>query len=142
MTINEEIIAEARSWIGTRWMHGQCVKGYRTDCIRFIVEVGKKFGWVPEDYKPPVYRRDWALHNNESIMIKELSKFCEKVDNLRLVEIGDILVFKTGACAAHAGIYIGEDRMVEANIRSGVQEASIENTKGFHSAWRAKVLCG
>ncbi len=135
---DKEIIAEARSWIGTKWMHGQCVKGYRTDCIRFIVEMGKKFGWVPEGYEPPQYRQDWALHNNESVMIRELKKFCEQVDNLRLAEIGDILVFKTGRCAAHAGIFIGDDRMVEASLRSGVQEASIKNAKGFHSVWRAR----
>lgn len=138
MITDEQIIAEARSWKGTKWMHGQCVKGVATDCIQYIVELGKRFGWVPEDYISPKYRVDWALHNNESIMKREIAKFCDPIANRRLAEVGDILLFKTGRCAAHAGIYIGPDRMVEASIRSGVQEASVKNAKGFHSIWRAK----
>lgn len=133
-----EIIKEARSWVKTPWIHGQCVKGYGTDCIQYIIAIGKKFGWVPNEYQPPRYRIDYAIHNDKSIMLVELGKFCERVDNLRLAEVGDVLVFKHGQrCAAHAGIYIGPDRMVEASIKGGVREASIKNSKGFHSLWRA-----
>ncbi len=133
MITDEQIIKETLSWKGTKWMHGQCVKGYRTDCIQFIIHIGQKFGWVPEEYKPPSYRIDDA-----SMLLREIAKFCDRVDNLRLAEVGDILVFKTTACASHAAIYIGPDRMVEAKVRGGVQEANIKQAQGFHSVWRAR----
>lgn len=44
MTTRAEIIAEAREWIGTRYAHGQSVKGVGADCIGFAGGVPRELG--------------------------------------------------------------------------------------------------
>ena len=121
MQSDEQIIAEARSWVGTKWKHGVALKGFGTDCVQFIVAIAKQFEWIPNDLKTPKYNRDWALHNSESLLIPELEKHCHRV-NFHEVQVGDVLIFKYGQCASHAGIYIGDGRMVHSHVRHGVQE--------------------
>jgi NlpC/P60 family putative phage cell wall peptidase len=134
-----EIIAEARSWIGTRWMHGTALKGVATDCIGFIASLAITFGWIPQNYKMPKYKQDWALHNSESIMMAEIAKFGREIPLGSPLEIGDVLLFKYGRCASHAGIYIGDNRMVHAHIRNQVEEAILSMYKfKLTSVWRVR----
>ena len=44
MTTRAAIVAEARTWCGTRWHHGQSVKGAGADCIGLIVGVARELG--------------------------------------------------------------------------------------------------
>jgi NlpC/P60 family putative phage cell wall peptidase len=130
------IIAEVRSWIGNRWRHGQAFKGQGTDCVQWLLVLGKQFGWVPQSYKPPRYNRDWALHNNESILLQEIQKFCSPV-NYPDIKVGDVLIFKYSMAESHAGIYIGEGRMVHAHIRQGVIEEDVKRYDDkLSSCWR------
>lgn len=139
MIIDEQaIIAEARSWVGSRWIHGQSVKGVGADCIQFIASVARNLGWIPNSYKTMKYARDWAMHNDRSILIEELSKVAEQVD-INGIKIGDVLIFNTGKCAGHAGFYIGNGMMIHAHIRHGITEEEINRYKDkFNSAWRIK----
>jgi NlpC/P60 family putative phage cell wall peptidase len=124
------------SWLGTPWVHGQALKGVGTDCVRFIISVAKAADWIPQDYKPPVYNQDWALHNEVSILELEIQKFAYKVSPP--FAVGDILLFVYGKCASHAGIYVGEGEMIHAYNRRGVVRSSLRHyTEKFHSAWRA-----
>ena len=136
MITDEEIITEAESWLGTKWIHGQQLKGVGSDCVGFIISMAKQFDWVPKDYKSPVYNRDWALHNENSILLNEAKKFGPEVHPP--FKVGDFLIFTYGRCASHIGIYIGNDQMIHAD--SGNQEiikSYISHYKNrFHSAWR------
>jgi cell wall-associated NlpC family hydrolase len=71
-------------------------------------------------------------------LLEEVSKFGYEVK--APFQIGDILLFVYGKCVSHAGIYIGDDKMIHAYRRNGVVESSIKyyETK-FHSAWRVKT---
>lgn len=135
----QEIINEAKSWKNTKWMHGVALKGYGVDCVQFIVALAKTFGWLPEGYKTLKYNRDFALHNSDSILLEEIENYCVKVeDDFR---IGDILIFNFGKCGNHAGIYIGDERMIHAHIKRGVEEIEIKKMKDkYVSAWRFKGL--
>ena len=135
------IIAEARSWLDTRWVHGQAVKGHGTDCVGFIIRIGKTFAWIPEDYIPPVYSCQHALHRDTSLLLEELAKFAVSIDiRQTAIAVGDILAFQYERTAGHAGIYIGDGRFVHAYMLARrVKEASL---KDFHrylnSVWRPK----
>jgi len=113
-----EFIEEAKTWKGTKWRHGQALKGDSTDCIQWIGYLGKQFGFIPKEYKFPRYSRDWALHNNFSILKQEISKFCYKKD---IMEKGDILLFIFGKTSSHAGIYLGNNEMIHSHIKNGVE---------------------
>ena len=133
---NEETINIIRSWKGTKWIHSQSLKGVGVDCIQFVVSVGKELNWLPSDYKTIKYTRDWAIHNDRSILLEELNKVCNKIPITDL-QIGDILVFKFGKCAGHSGFYIGNNRIVHSKIRAGVIE-EVLNRKSVDSVWRVK----
>lgn len=44
MTTREQIVAEARRWLGTRWHHQASLRGVGTDCIGLIVGVARALG--------------------------------------------------------------------------------------------------
>ena len=130
------MVVEARSWIGTRWIHGQSLKGIGTDCVQLIVSLAKTFGWVSPEFKTRKYTKDWALHNERSILKEELAKVAHII-SLPNALIGDILVFKSGRCAGHMGFYIGGGRMVHSHIRHNVSEDPVKTYMAdFDSAWR------
>lgn len=45
------IVAEARTWTGTRWMHQADVKGVGCDCIGLLRGVGINTGVFPADWQ-------------------------------------------------------------------------------------------
>jgi cell wall-associated NlpC family hydrolase len=144
-TTNEIIIAEARSWLGTKWRHGQRVKHEGTDCVGFIIELGKTFGWIPADYIPPVYSSQHALHRAESLLNAELARFADPVappvKDMTAWRAGDILAFRYERTAGHAGIYIGEGRMIHSYMpRKKVIESPVrEFLSTLDSVWRPRA---
>ncbi len=120
--INEAYVKEAETWIGTKWRHGQVLKGDSTDCIQWLIYLGREFGWVPKDFIVPKYSRDWALHNKESALKKGISQFCNEVKEM---QIGDILLFKFGKTDSHAGVYCGDNEMIHAHIKNGVERVKL-----------------
>lgn len=138
---DEEIIDEATSWIGTRWVHAQAVKGAGVDCIHFPLKVYQELGVIDSKLKIPPYPRDWAIHNSESLLEKGLeeAEHVTKVIDDSGIQVGDILVFKTGKTTGHVGICVGEDMMVHAQVRYGVIQEKITKYKDtLSSVWRVR----
>lgn len=46
MTTRKQIVEEARSWIGTKWVHQHCLKGVAVDCAQMVIAVGQACGVV------------------------------------------------------------------------------------------------
>jgi cell wall-associated NlpC family hydrolase len=138
VTRREDLLRELESWLGTRWIHGQCRKQVGTDCVQYLISVAKKLGWISKDYKPPKYRRQTALHTSKDILVTEIMKFCFPV-RYRDLRIGDIPLYNYGRAAHHAGIVINDREMIHAHIRNGVYRTAISShDRNFHSAWRPK----
>lgn len=100
------IIASARSWIGTPYHHQQSVKGAGTDCLGLVRGVFRElYGWEPA---VPPYSRDWG----EAIQGEPLQEagllYLEPVV-LRDAKPGDVLVFRMlrSMPAKHCGILTG-----------------------------------
>lgn len=135
--IEERIITEAKSWKGTKWKHNVSRKGFGTDCVQFIISIGKEFDWIPKEYSTGVYRKDYFLHNSKSILLQEIEKFCYRV-TVNQCKIGDIFIYEYGKTATHAGIYIGNNMIIHSHIKQGVIEADFRNVDGkLNSVWRA-----
>lgn len=58
MTTPAEIIAEARSWLGTPWVHQHCLKGVAVDCAQLVIAVGKACGQVDPEFSITDYGRE------------------------------------------------------------------------------------
>lgn len=133
------LIAEIESWIGTRWIHGQCLKGIGVDCVRFVCAIGKFAGWVDKKYTVPVYNKDWALHNTATMLEDEVCKFCDKT--IGPYQVGDIMLFIYARSASHAGIYIGGNKMVHSYQGGGVVKSDLKHyMKYLHSVWRPRGI--
>lgn len=139
MTIDAQaIIEEARSWEGTRFVHAQAVKGSGVDCVHLGIAIAKKFNLIPQDYKPPKYKRQWNLHSRESILLDTMPTLCNKIPEKEM-EPGDFLCFRFGRCVSHMGIYIGDGKMVHAYTGEGVVEEAVFPYRGrLDSAWRLR----
>ena len=144
--MEDKVTNEILSWQGTKWRHMQAVKGEGVDCVQFPVAVAKNLGWVNKDYKTIKYARDWATHNDFSLLTRELETLLEAVplsgdviscvDDLR---VGDVLALKMERCVGHLGMYIGNKQIVHVHIRRGVIVEPISlYAKQLHSVWRFK----
>lgn len=79
-----EIVAEARSWIGTRYMHLQRTKGKFTDCVGLIIGVARALGLA--DYR----KRDYQKRPDPVAMRVELHANLDVVPR-ETMQPGDIL---------------------------------------------------
>lgn len=143
-TPEEIIVAEARSWLGTRWVHNQAKKGHGVDCARLIIEVYRCAGIIPEGYVPPPYSQQHALHRDDSLLLEEVAKFAVKIWPGRPMAIpkdigtGDVLIFRYDGQPGHAGICVAPGRMVHALLlrRKVVESPIADFASHLDSIWR------
>lgn len=114
----EAVVAEALQWQGTRFHHNQSCKGHGCDCIGLIIGVFRELGGFDPSYRPPAYSQQWHAHKNEEVLVQTALSvgFREKSGDALP---GDMLVFKFGRVASHAGIYLGNDEFIHAYFALG-----------------------
>ncbi len=118
------IVAEARSWIGTRYRHQGSLKGVGCDCLGLVRGVWRNcIGAEPE--LPPPYAPDWAEAHGEETLAQAAMR------HLMRTEVGDIgagdgLLFRwrEGFVAKHVAIASGEDTMIHAHDGAAVCEVA------------------
>lgn len=73
MITPEQIIAEARSWVGTPWLHQGALKGVGVDCAGFIEQVCLNAGLpLAADFT-----RDYRRKEDGTIMLRILGELSE-----------------------------------------------------------------
>ena len=93
-----DLIAEARSWIGTPWRHQAAIKGVGADCVGFVRGAAEPFvGEIPITAD---YTTTWQLYRAEPRMYREFAARCQEV-SLDRIKPGDILLFGFGKGPAH-----------------------------------------
>jgi len=114
--IRQQIIAEAKTWLGTPWHHEAKIKGAGVDCGQFLIEIYAACGVIE---RPTVdsYPRDWALHRNEERYLAVVESYCQRVT---APEPGDIVVYKHGRSFSHGGIIISWPLIIHAQVGMGV----------------------
>jgi NlpC/P60 family putative phage cell wall peptidase len=137
------VVVEARSWIGTPYHHAADVKGHGVDCAMLLVRVYCDLGLV-EAFDPRPYTRDWFLHRNEE---RYLGFLLERSHEVRLPDLGDIVLFRMGRCFAHGGIvsrvepltiihaFANANCVVEDLVSHNSELAARINTAKFASYW-------
>ena len=109
-----EIIAEARSWLGTPYRHQASLKGAGCDCLGLVRGVWRALvGTEPE--APPPYTPDWAeALGQETLLIAARRQMAEIAPGA--AQAGDLLIFRmgTGVPAKHCAILSGEGRIIHA----------------------------
>jgi NlpC/P60 family putative phage cell wall peptidase len=134
MTKREQIVAAARSWVGTPYHHQASVKGAGCDCLGLIRGVWRDLvGAEPEAM--PAYTRDWGDVTGSEPLLAVARRHLEPLARVDLALPGDILVFRMQAgVAKHIGLLTDHEHFIHAVEDLGVAE--IEMTRW----WRRRVV--
>lgn len=116
MTFTErrsQVIEEAKTWLGTKFMHQAALKGVGVDCAHLVDEVYTACGLVKRTVYP-VYGQDWFRHaEREDKYIVEgfLAAGCREIPESE-VGPGDTAIVKFGRAYSHCAIIIEWPKLV------------------------------
>lgn len=99
-----EIVAAARSWIGTPYRHQASLKGVGCDCLGLVRGVWRElYGAEPE--APPPYRPDWAESGGRETLLDAARRHLFEIAP-KDARPGDVLLFRMSpdACLKHCAI--------------------------------------
>ncbi len=135
MTQGARVVAAARGWIGTPYLHQASCKGAGTDCLGLLRGLWREFyGAEPETL--PAYTADWAEPSGREILLEATQRLLTAAP---AEQPGDILLFRMreGAVAKHLGIASavgGDARFIHAYTGHGVIESPLSEP------WRRKIV--
>lgn len=135
-TIGMAVVAEARCWIGTPYVHQASCLGGGSDCLGLIRGVWRGlYGTEPEAV--PAYTNDWSeAHGSEVLWQAALRNLVPKQSTEEAC--GDVLLFrmKAGAVAKHLGI-AGEVGAEPTVIHAYGGHAVVESA--LSAPWRRRI---
>jgi NlpC/P60 family putative phage cell wall peptidase len=97
-----DIVAAARSWLGTPYQHQASLKHVGCDCLGLVRGVWRElYGQEPE--APPPYRADWAEMGCAETLLNAATRHLIPTTDF---QPGDVLLFRMSpdACVKHAAI--------------------------------------
>lgn len=134
----DEVVREAKSWLGTPYHHQAFVKGAGVDCGFLLICIYHACGLI-DWIDPRPYPHDWHLHRSAEMYLGWVERYAMKVD--RAPKAGDIVLFKFGRCISHGGIMLNDHDIIHAYIGLGVVIGDINKEPlrgryaGVYSIW-------
>ncbi len=127
------IVAEARRWIGTPYIHQASVLGAGCDCLGLVRGVWRAL-IGPEPEQPGPYSPDWAEATGEERLLTAAQRYLHQCSTPDF-RAGDVLMFRwrPGLPAKHLGIATTLTTMVHAHDGANVCETPIAK------AWRNRL---
>lgn len=119
-----DIIQEARTWIGTPYLHQQSSKNVATDCIGLIKSIYEHFEEVVIEV--PTYSYDWGDANGNEDLLTEASKLLVSIP-LSEAQAGDVVGvrWRKGRVVKHAMILTSPTTAIHSYYKSGVVEINL-----------------
>lgn len=133
MISRKAILAEARDWIGTPYVHQASAKGAGCDCLGLVRGVWRAFyGAEPE--AAPAYTPDWAERCGRETLLAAARRHLGGIP-LSSAAPGDVLLFRMDASSPikHAAILDEDERIIHAYWGRSVVHSR------FAKWWRARV---
>ena len=120
-----DIVALARSWLGTPYHHQAALKGVGCDCLGLVRGVYAEAYGRPAEAPPP-YSRDWAEACAAETMIAAATRHLIALAPAD-AQPGDVLIFRLrpGAMAKHCGIVTEPAKIIHAVEGAPVCEVSL-----------------
>jgi NlpC/P60 family putative phage cell wall peptidase len=121
----DDIVAEARRWIGTPYHHQASVRGIGTDCLGLVRGVWRALHGAEAEVVP-AYARDWAEATGDETMLAAARRHLIERDRA-VADLGDVLIFRyrAHAVAKHVGILSGPTSMIHAIEGRAVAEVPL-----------------
>jgi cell wall-associated NlpC family hydrolase len=133
------VLAEAQTWLGTKWHHQARIKGVGVDCAMYLCEVYEAVGLTPH-IDPRPYPADWHFHRDDERFLDWLKQYARPV---KTPLAGDIAVFKFGRTFSHGAIVKEWPLVIHCYIHETVREQ--DATQGYLADrdvmfWRIKKI--
>jgi NlpC/P60 family putative phage cell wall peptidase len=133
----ERIVAIARTWIGTPYVHQASLKGKGCDCIGMLRGVWRELKAAADPEILPPYSPNWAEETGQETLYDGLKRYLTEI---ALVDIktGSVVLFRmvpTGP-AKHCGIIGAQDEaltLIHSRMNKQVNEEPLS------SSWRKKL---
>jgi NlpC/P60 family putative phage cell wall peptidase len=121
----QRIVAAARGWIGTPYLHQASLKGVGCDCLGLLRGVYREL-YSGEPEQPPPYCADWAEASRREAMADAARRHLTPIP-LEAYGAGDVLLFRwrPDLPAKHCGIATAREAMVHAHDGASVAETPI-----------------
>lgn len=103
MTTRADVVAEARTWLGTKWIHQHRAKGQGVDCAGLIICVARDLGLLPADFDINGYSR-----MPDGTLLAVCDQHMDRIDRSAM-QPGDVLVVAIESDPQHMGI-VGDYR--------------------------------
>ena len=104
MSARDDVVSEARRWIGTPYLHQASVLGAGTDCLGLLRGVWRAvIGTEPE--VTPAYTEDWSEPSGREDLIAAAERFLLRKPSGH-EDSGDVLIFRmrSSMVAKHVGL--------------------------------------
>ena len=133
MSLRDEIVAEARGWIGTPYLHQASLKGAGCDCLGLVRGVWREVLGDEPVHVPP-YSPDWDEVGRRELLLTAARQFLREVP-LSEAAFGDVVLFRMrkDAVAKHLGI-LTDDGFIHAFSGHGVVENALSEP------WRRRIV--
>jgi len=134
MTIRDEIVAEARSWIGTRFCHQGRLKGIGCDCAGLVVGVCKALGLSEFD------KADYS-RIPDGFMLRDTC--ANEMTEIPLFDLhpGDVVLFSFSAHPQHLAI-VGDYHLGGLSIIHAYSKARQIVETRFDDIWIGRIVAG
>lgn len=127
-----DILAAARDWIGTPYLHQASVKGAGCDCLGLIRGIWRDlYGVEPET--PPPYSPDWAEAGGKETLLSAAQRHFAPIPIIE-AGAGDLVLlrWRPALPAKHAGLLTGPDTLLHAHDGAAVTEIPL-------GLWRRRI---
>ena len=102
--MNAQVVAIARSWIGTPYLHQASLQGVGCDCLGLLRGIWREvYGSEPEAI--PAYTPDWSEPQGAERLMAAADRHLRSVEAGPLT-LGNVILFRmrAGAVAKHLGL--------------------------------------
>lgn len=120
-----QVVAAARSWLGTPYHHQAALKHIGCDCLGLLRGIwAELYGRMPEE--PPPYSRDWAERHGRETLYEAASRHMPEVAPAER-QPGDLMLFRWRADtpAKHCAVLASPSHMIHAYEGAGVVETAL-----------------
>jgi hypothetical protein len=133
------VIAEARTWFGTKYEDRQCLKGIAADCATFPLKPYQAVGLIDSNFAIPEHDFQWFMHKQADGSVDE--KYIKSLLSLGMREIdesevktGDYVLFLFGVAYGHGAIIASwPDEVIHCFGKHGGVCSMNPNTEGLFS---------
>ena len=137
MRENAQIVALARGWIGTPYVHQCATRGAGCDCLGLVRGLWREL-YGAEPAEVPAYTRDWDEPARREVLWAAARRYLREKP-VEAAAPGDVVLFRmrAGAVAKHLGV-IGRGRpdpsFIHAYSGHGVVESPLS------APWARKIV--